>query len=95
MSEGLKRAGVIVSIVASCIAGLSILVGGVVWLSSMSASMESIKEDVDAVQTDVTALRQDVRDLREQRWTRPDHDQWVRDEFSPLKNRVRELEQKP
>ena len=88
MTDGLRKANAWVGIVAGVLGAAAVLVVPVGLLYSMN-------NKVEALSVEMVGLRADVRDLREQRFTRGDQLQWVRDEFAPLEARVRALEVAP
>ncbi len=87
MSEN-KKLTIDIELLAKLAGVAAVLLTAVGWAFNLSAEMRYMGKEVTEIRVEIQALRAEAKD----RWTRTQHDQWVREEFRPLEERVRLLE---
>ena len=64
----------------------------IVWIANLRTSVDVLAARTTEIQAQLRELSASSNGFERNRWSRNDHDQFIKDELKPLEDRVRKLE---
>lgn len=90
MTNGKDKVSVDVGLLSRLAGLVVVLFTAATWASGLSSQLTYMALEITEIKAELQSIKLGTKD----RWSRTQHDAWVKEEFRPLEDRVRALEAK-